>query len=307
MTNSIACVIVFIHSVCGFLVDTNTNYSLAGSHITDSHYITIIDFLAEEKEARHQLEQFAAHLQHDLIAVKREVDFMKSNNNSCLKKDVLTVKNQTNLLKDNVLELKSEKDMLLTELSELKQNHSQIRDEHTELEQLQEKLYQNYSHLATENFNIKQELMLQINESSKQEEEFRTFTQTEAGQDLENVTTMQNEIKVINQKMESFKNQINSLVRNNQIRTQDFLALISENNNIKSRVTSLEIDDKSLKNETMSNISDLKDISSLCNVTRLQQKGIFYHYVQDWYLIFTAFYMKSFCLLFQKYAESMIS
>lgn len=307
MTNSIACVIVFIHSVCGFLVDTNTNYSLAGSHITDSHYITIIDFLAEEKEARHQLEQFAAHLQHDLIAVKREVDFMKSNNNSCLKKDVLTVKNQTNLLKDNVLELKSEKDMLLTELSELKQNHSQIRDEHTELEQLQEKLYQNYSHLATENLNIKQELMLQINESSKQEEEFRTFTQTEAGQDLENVTTIQNEIKVINQKMESFKNQINSLVRNNQIRTQDFLALISENNNIKSRVTSLEIDDKSLKNETMSNISDLKDISSLCNVTRLQQKGIFCHYVQDWYLIFTAFYMKSFCLLFQKYAESMIS
>jgi hypothetical protein len=74
--------------------------------------------------------------------------------------------------------------------------------------------------------------------------------------------------------MESFKNQINSLVRNNQIRTQDFLALISENNNIKSRVTSLEIDDKNLKNETMSNISDLKDISSLCNVTRLQQKGI---------------------------------
>jgi hypothetical protein len=31
--------------------------------------------------------------------------------------------------------------------------------------------------------------MLQINESSKQEEEFRTFTQTEAGQDLKNVTT----------------------------------------------------------------------------------------------------------------------
>jgi hypothetical protein len=35
--------------------------------------------------------------------------------------------------------------------------------------------------------------MLQINESSKQEEEFRTFTQTEAGQDLKNVTTIQNE------------------------------------------------------------------------------------------------------------------
>lgn len=279
MTNVIACVIVFIHSVYGFLVDANINSSLAGSHITDSHYVTIIDFLAEEKEARHQLEQFAAHLQHDLIAVKREVDLMKSNNNSCLKKDVLTVKNQTNLLKDNILELKSEKDMLLTELSELKQNHSQIRDEHTELEQLQEHLYQNYSQLKTENLNIKQELMLQINESLKQEEEFRKFIQTQGGQDLENVTTMQNEIKVIYQKMESFKNQINSLVRNNQIRTQDFLALISENNNVKSRVTSLERDDKKLKNETMNNISELKDTSSLCNVTRwqieLQQKGIF--------------------------------
>lgn len=279
MTNVIACVIVFLHSVYGFLVDANINSSLAGSHITDSHYVTIIDFLAEEKEARHQLEQFAAHLQHDLIAVKREVDLMKSNNNSCLKKDVLTVKNQTNLLKDNILELKSEKDMLLTELSELKQNHSQIRDEHTELEQLQEHLYQNYSQLKTENLNIKQELMLQINESLKQEEEFRKFIQTQGGQDLENVTTMQNEIKVIYQKMESFKNQINSLVRNNQIRTQDFLALISENNNVKSRVTSLERDDKKLKNETMNNISELKDTSSLCNVTRwqieLQQKGIF--------------------------------
>lgn len=279
MANVIACVIVFLHSVYGFLVDANINSSLAGSHITDSHYVTIIDFLSEEKEARHQLEQFAAHLQHDLIAVKREVDLMKSNNNSCLKKDVLTVKNQTNLLKDNILELKSEKDMLLTELSELKQNHSQIRDEHTELEQLQEHLYQNYSQLKTENLNIKQELMLQINESLKQEEEFRKFIQTQGGQDLENVTTMQNEIKVVYQKMESFKNQINSLVRNNQIRTQDFLALISENNNVKSRVTSLDRDDKKLKNETMNNISELKDISSLCNVTRwqieLQQKGIF--------------------------------
>ena len=274
MANVIACVIVFIHSVYGFLVDANINSSLAGSHITDSHYVTIIDFLAEEKEARHQLEQFAAHLQHDLIAVKREVDLMKSNNNSCLKKDVLTVKNQTNLLKDNILELKSEKDMLLTELSELKQNHSQIRDGHTELEQLQEHLYQNYSQLKTENLNIKQELMLQINESLKQEEEFRKFIQTQGGQDLENVTTMQNEIKVIYQKMESFKNQINSLVRNNQIRTQDFLALISENNNVKSRVTSLERDDKKLKNETMNNISELKDISSLCNVTRLQSQEI---------------------------------
>lgn len=274
MANVIACVIVFIHSVYGFLVDANINSSLAGSHITDSHYVTIIDFLAEEKEARHQLEQFAAHLQHDLIAVKREVDLMKSNNNSCLKKDVLTVKNQTNLLKDNILELKSEKDMLLIELTELKQNHSQIRDEHTELEQLQENLYQNYSQLATENLNIKQELMLQINESSKHEEEFRKFIQTQGGQDLENVTTMQNEIKVIYQKMENFKNQINSLVRNNQIRTQDFLALISENNNVKSRVTSLERDDEKLKNETMNNISELKDISSLCNVTRLQSQEI---------------------------------
>lgn len=59
---------VYIPTISGFLT---LNQSLSATNaLTDNHYITIIDFLAEEKQARRQLEQFATQLQHELLNVR---------------------------------------------------------------------------------------------------------------------------------------------------------------------------------------------------------------------------------------------
>lgn len=253
---------VYIPTISGFLT---LNQSLSATNaLTDNHYITIIDFLAEEKQARRQLEQFATQLQHELLNVRQEVQSLKHKNDSCKTKDLLIAENETVVLRNELVEMKNQSSILNFQLLGLKENYSDLYNNYTQLQLVHTDLNNNYSQLQLDSFNIQSELILQRNNSMALDADLTSLFYTYTGEKLNNVTTLQEGLSALDLEMRNAFSQINSLVRNTEIRKQDFLALISENNNMKSKLTLLESENEVLKNETASSSSAISEIGNRC-------------------------------------------
>lgn len=201
---------VVLFSLCQCFLLNSTSFSSGGggTALTDKHYITVVDMITEEKQARHQLEQYVLQLSKEISSNHHQNS--NSKNNSDQLHDVLQLKNDTIDLKQSLIILEGKYNQLLTANDKIVRENAQLQ-------------------------NIVKRLQSQCNtcrnETNEVKNRLNVWEKSTTALKISNVTEFQSKMKVAESK-------ISSLISSNNARSQDFLALLNQINKRSNKVDS---------------------------------------------------------------------
>lgn len=199
---------VVLFSLCECFLLNSTIFSSGGggTALTDKHYITVVDMITEEKQARHQLEQYVLQLSKEISSNHQQNS--NSKNYSDQSHDVLQLKNDTLGLKQALIVLEGKYNQLLTANNKIVRENVQLQ-------------------------NIVNRLQSQCNTCRNETNEFKNrlnvWEKSTTALKISNVTEFQSKMKVAESK-------ISSLISSNNARSQDFLALLNQINKRSNKV-----------------------------------------------------------------------
>lgn len=195
-------VVLFSLCECFLLNSTSLSSGGGGTALTDKHYITVVDMITEEKQARRQLEQYVLQLSKTIATHVPDNPHFKNITRQSY--DILQLKNDT---------------------FDLKQSLSMLEGKYSQLSIAYEKIVRENSHLQSLYDTCS-------NKTNELENRLKVWEKSNTALKICNVTEFQTKMKVAESK-------ISSLISSNNARSQDFLALLNQINKVDSEISLL--------------------------------------------------------------------
>lgn len=195
-----------------------------GTALTDKHYLIVVDMIAEEKQARRQLEQYVLQLSKEISSHVQQN--LHSKNNSGQSHDFLQLKNDTLDLNQSLALLEGKYNQLITANDKIVRENSQLQNRVNRLQSQYDTC---------------------INKTDELTNRLDVWGKSTTALEISNVTEFQSKMKVAESK-------ISSLISNSNARSQDFLALLKQ---IKTRNVKVDSEMSKLNLTTETKLTNL--------------------------------------------------
>lgn len=236
---------VVFFSMCKSFLLNSTNFSSGGggTALTDKHYITVVDMITEEKQARHQLEQYVIQLSKEIATHVKENSHSKNDSDQI--NNVLKLKNETYDLKQSLALLEGRYNQLLTANDKIVLENAQLQI--------------SYKHLQSQ-YNTCS------NNTNELKDRLDKWDKSATALKINYVTEIQTKFKVA-------ESNINSLISNGNARSQDFVAILNEVKQINTRNNHTDSQISMLKLTTDNKLSDLGKLQMDLNQSTTNEIG----------------------------------
>lgn len=264
----------------GFLLDVSSPSPLGQTSITDKHFVTVIEFLSEEKQLRRQLEQMVGQLQLEVIALKQQIA-SNYGNASVSVSEVASLKNEIHELANSNVEVRLSFSKLTSEHATLKLAFETQTRKIQSFQNLTEELNNEVSRLKS-----LQSMNQAVAIHNVQQNVSSLSSRTARLESLE--TARQQDIIAINKQVTASKNDIiNVQTTNNEFRnnTTEQVNTILTDYAAFAKTTSGHLTDLSVSLDTLSNKTIATLQKQITNSDRKGNKnfllGLFYTFLNN--------------------------